>query len=134
MFRELEKQVGAKINAILKSKNMTQRDLAEKTGISESSISRYISGTGLHVDSLAKIAAALDIDIDIFLDSKSEPKTIYPNTVEQLKACAQNIIDNADIIIADENHIRSLDITIKLRPDSCPIVEINRQYFPKELK
>ena len=50
----------ARIDAILKQKNMTQRDLAKRMGRSEAVISRWTSGfPNLTLKSIAEISTAL---------------------------------------------------------------------------
>lgn len=50
----------ARIDAILRKKNMTQRDLAHKMGKSEAVVSRWISGfPNFTLRSLSQLSAAL---------------------------------------------------------------------------
>lgn len=49
----------------LKEKNISQKDLSIRTGITEASISRYINKTRkMGLENACKIAIALDISID----------------------------------------------------------------------
>jgi len=73
------------INELLASKNMTQRDLADKMEKSESEISKYLSGGhNLTLRTLAKIQDALGEEIIVTADKAktienvlAEPKTEY---------------------------------------------------------
>lgn len=57
---QLSAQIIAKIDAILKEKNMTQRDLARKMGKSEAVISRWTTGfPNLTLKSIAELSEAL---------------------------------------------------------------------------
>ena len=57
---QLSADISARIEAILKQKNMTQRDLAKKMGRSEAFISRWTSGfPNLTLKSIAEISTAL---------------------------------------------------------------------------
>lgn len=57
---QLSADIIARIDAILKKKGMTQRDLAKKMGRSEAVISRWISGfPNLTLRSIAEISTAL---------------------------------------------------------------------------
>jgi len=57
---QLSADIIARIDAILKQKKMTQRDLAKKMGRSEAVISRWISGfPNLTLKSIAEISTAL---------------------------------------------------------------------------
>lgn len=64
-MNEREK-IGQRIEELRKKKGLSQKELAEKTGIPQSNISRIESGThSLGVDLLAKISLALDCEIKI---------------------------------------------------------------------
>ena len=57
---QLSADIIARIDAVLKQKNMTQRDLAKKMGRSEAVISRWTSGfPNLTLKSIAEISTAL---------------------------------------------------------------------------
>ena len=57
---QLSADIIARIDTILKQKNMTQRDLARKMGRSEAVISRWTSGfPNLTLKSIAEISTAL---------------------------------------------------------------------------
>lgn len=57
---QLSADIIARIDAILKKKSMTQRDLAKKMGRSEAVISRWTSGfPNLTLKSIAEISTAL---------------------------------------------------------------------------
>ncbi len=57
---QLSADIIARIDVLLKQKNMTQRDLAKKMGRSEAAISRWISGfPNLTLKSIAEISNAL---------------------------------------------------------------------------
>lgn len=58
-----------RIKTILKEKNMTQKQLAEKTGITEVSISRYVNGDRAPKGpAIIEIAKALGVDAGYLLD------------------------------------------------------------------
>lgn len=57
---QLSAEITARIDAILKNKNMTQRDLARKLGKSEAVVSRWTSGfPNLTLRSIAELSTAL---------------------------------------------------------------------------
>lgn len=57
---QLSADIIARIDAVLKQKNMTQRDLAKRMGRSEAVISRWTSGfPNLTLKSIAEISTAL---------------------------------------------------------------------------
>ena len=52
----------------LNKRNMTQKELAIRTGITEAAISRYINGTRkMRVETCVVIAKVLGIKLDIFI-------------------------------------------------------------------
>lgn len=66
---QLSADIIARIDKILKEKNMTQRDLARKLGKSEAVVSRWTTGfPNLRLSSIAQLSIAL-----------GEPLIIIPN-------------------------------------------------------
>lgn len=54
----------------IKDKGMSQKELAEKTGVSAAAISGYLDGTYMpRKNTLARLAHALDVDEDTLLGS-----------------------------------------------------------------
>lgn len=63
--------ISARIKEALKNKNMTQRGLAEATGITEATISRYASAARIpRGPEIVKIAKALNVSCDYILGAK----------------------------------------------------------------
>lgn len=63
----MNKSVINRIEMQLKRKNMSQRDLAKKLGVSEVTVSRWLSGDrDPSIDTLNKIAEALDTTASYF--------------------------------------------------------------------
>lgn len=62
-----------RIKELLKERNMTQKELAQKIGVSTVSLNRYMTGKGNpSVSSLEKIAEALDVEIsELFVHRKT---------------------------------------------------------------
>lgn len=62
------KEFRERLKLTMQLRGMTQRELAEKTGLTEASISRYVSGQRVpNAESLMKICEALMIYSDYFL-------------------------------------------------------------------
>lgn len=53
--------------------------------------------------------------------------------VEQLKACANGIISNAEDIIGNAEIAVDWQVTIELNCQEYPTVKVERQFIPKEL-
>lgn len=63
---------GDRIREMLKNKGMTQRELAEKAGITEASISRYINDKRIpKITFVRKIADALGTTIDYLIEGSN---------------------------------------------------------------
>lgn len=66
-------ELGARISQLLKSRNIQQKELAEQIGITEATISRYISGTREpKPEVLANIATALRTTSDYLLGIEND--------------------------------------------------------------
>lgn len=59
----IKAQISAKITRALKEKRMTQKELAEKLGKNESTISRQLSSQNLTVETMIEIQEVLGIDL-----------------------------------------------------------------------
>ena len=67
------KELGNKILETLKKRNMTQKELAMRIGVTETVISRYISGSReIKPNILANIATALHTTSDFLLGIENE--------------------------------------------------------------
>lgn len=65
--------IGARIKPMLEKRGMTQRDLAHKIGVTEVSISRYISGERMpKANIVVYIADALNTTTDYLLGRTDE--------------------------------------------------------------
>lgn len=64
----------SKLRDIIESRGVTQSWLAEKTGATEATISRYLSGVHKpNLDIVARIAQALNVSIDYMMDLSLSP-------------------------------------------------------------
>ena len=64
----------SKLRDIIESRGVTQSWLAEKTGATEATISRYLSGVHKpNLDIVARIAQALNVSIDYIMDLSLSP-------------------------------------------------------------
>ena len=88
--------VGKKIDLYIREKGMSRRELAQKSGISEAAISRYINGTRQpKAVSLNAIAKALDVPISEFLGTKA-------SIAEDVEGAIQLIARNAKDITTEQ--------------------------------
>ena len=78
------KQIGERIASLIEKNGMTQRQLANKVGITEVSLSRYISGTRIPKATYAvKIANALHTTVDYITgqEKDADPETVFNQTM-----------------------------------------------------
>jgi transcriptional regulator with XRE-family HTH domain len=57
-------QVGARLRTLVTERKVSRQELAEKAGVKESNLSRFmVSGIGISGDKVKSIADVLDIDV-----------------------------------------------------------------------
>lgn len=89
---------GNKLLALLAENNMTQNELAEKTGLGPAAISRYINGTvSPRGTSIMKIAEALGVPFDFFLESTPQTGSDYIKFIRENKL-RMRVKDKVEII------------------------------------
>ena len=73
-----------KISVLMMKKNISQRDLAKKAGVTESAMSYYVSGSRVpRSDVLVRIANALETSSDYLLGKTNDP-TPMPESADLL--------------------------------------------------
>lgn len=53
--------------------------------------------------------------------------------VKELRLCAQDIVVNADKLLADVPYYQDCDIVIGLHNDESPFVKVVQRYVPEEI-
>ncbi|WP_281512189.1 helix-turn-helix domain-containing protein [Mammaliicoccus vitulinus] len=103
--QELKAQISTNIKNIMKSRGITQMSLAEKTGISKSTISDYLNNkTLINPDNVQKVANALnvkksEIDPTFKKESKNSFETIAAHLDGELTEEEwQEILDYAEYV------------------------------------
>lgn len=78
-YQEYIKELGQKIKTYRIMKEMSQQDLADKTGVSKRSISRLEQGESVQVDNLFKILLALDLgdNIELLVPDQTKRPSYY---------------------------------------------------------
>jgi transcriptional regulator with XRE-family HTH domain len=70
-----------KVNELMKQRNMTQKQLSALSGITESSISRYLnSDKRPRIDIVVNIAKALHVETEYLLDEDEKSESAF-NTI-----------------------------------------------------
>lgn len=105
----MNKNLNERLVVLLERKNMTQKDLAVKAGVTEAAISHYIKGNRMpRVSVLTRIAEALDTTPDYLLngietgaDSEIKyAKRLIARNVHQMTR--EEKMDIIDILISKE--------------------------------
>ena len=93
-----------KIREAKDAKDLTNEDIAEMTGINETTISRVLSGAGKRpsYDSLVTIAAALHISVDKILYAVLPDEEVTPK-VETVVETYANVLKVKDDLIQEKN-------------------------------
>lgn len=78
-YQEYIKELGQKIKTYRIMKEMSQQDLADKTGVSKRSISRLEQGESVQADNLFKILLALDLgdNIELLVPDQTKRPSYY---------------------------------------------------------
>lgn len=79
---------GTRLKAVLQEKGLTQRELSRRTGIAESTISRYIDDTRKPGNgNLKKLSGTLDIPVRILSGMESDRERI----IRTIRECKKNL-------------------------------------------
>ncbi|MDF2891904.1 MAG: DNA-binding protein [Clostridia bacterium] len=120
----MHKEIGEKINEIRTSKGMTLKDLGEKSNLSVSFLSQAERGlTSITINSLKKIAIALNVDLNLFFSPPKSPKSTVTRSYNQ------------EVFRIDESKFIyfSLGSNIADRQLDPVIVTILPEQFPEEV-
>lgn len=73
------------LNQELQKQNISQRELANRTGLTEVSIGRYCNGQRLpNVNTIVKIANELHVNVDYLLGRESVESVTIQNVIQRL--------------------------------------------------
>lgn len=87
-----------KMQEIRNSLGLTYDDVAEKTGISKSTITKLFGGFQINpsIDSIVKIAEVLQCEVDDFIERETEPSSPY-YLDRKTAELAQNLADRPEL-------------------------------------
>jgi transcriptional regulator with XRE-family HTH domain len=126
--------MGQRILELLEQKDMTQRELAQKLGITEVSVSRYINGTHKpHSDIISKIAECLNVSVDYLLgrtSNKNEEELIQKFIIESMETSfSQRLIE-----LLESNNISQRELAMKVGVQEATISRyINEHRAPHSI-
>lgn len=114
--------IGDRISEILTKKNMSQKELSEKTGITQVSISRYINNERIPKGpTIVKIGNALGVSCDYLLGIQNR-KTEKKNT---MKLTLQTELGGFDFILSKTSVIYLLNLARQLEDEGDQKIDIN---------
>jgi repressor LexA len=100
-----------KIQQLRKERRMSQAELARKAGISEISIRKYENGDRKpKIETLQRIANALDVDLDLFLTSSH---ISFPKNMTNL-FISQSFLEKTSELLNAEDNNKKLNNAIRL--------------------
>ena len=84
---DLQVMIANRIYDLLKQKGMTQKDLAQRLGKTETEVSRWLCGThNLTIATLAKVACVLDDDLITVTTDRKRSRTPKPKLFGKVAA------------------------------------------------
>ena len=103
-YQEYIKELGKKIKLYRISKEMSQQDLADKTGVSKRSLSRLEQGKSVNVDSLFKILLGLDLgdNIELLVPDQTRRPSYYLEKTDDRQKRVRKKIEKKEFKWGDE--------------------------------
>ena len=90
-----------RVKAILKDKQMTLNDLAQKLGVSRQALYLQINNNP-RISTLQRIADALGVPVSQLFDQKPQPTNADNNTTITCPHCGEKLVIN--LSISDKKH------------------------------
>lgn len=141
----LENNIGLRIKKLLERENLSQRELANAIGSSESTISRYIQNKRVpYGDTLTRLAKALNTTSDFLLTGKEETEQpLNDRDKKDIEKDLKKIMDDFrdgesgpvyfDGIELDEDDMDKLEIAMRTALEIAK-VKNKEKYTPKKYK
>ena len=103
-YQKYIKELGKKIKLYRISKEMSQQDLADKTGVSKRSLSRLEQGESVNVDILFKILLALDLgnNIELLVPDQTRRPSYYLEKKDDRQKRVRKKIEKKEFKWGDE--------------------------------
>lgn len=141
----LENNIGLRIKKLLEKENLSQRELANAIGSSESTISRYIQNKRVpYGETLTRLAKALNTTSDYLLTGKEESEpAINDRDKKDIEKDLKKIMDDFrdgesgpvyfDGVELDEDDMDKLEIAMRTALEIAK-VKNKEKYTPKKYK
>ena len=88
----MEEKLHHRVKALMKEQGMTQRELARRTGLTEASVCKYLSGARTpQAEAVVLLAKALGTTSDYLLGIKRDEESIYLDLEKQILENKENL-------------------------------------------
>ena len=88
----MEKKLHHRVKALMKEQRMTQRELARRSGLTEASVCKYLSGSRTpQAEAVVLLAKALGTTSDYLLGIKRDEGSIYRDLEKQILENKENL-------------------------------------------
>ena len=92
----MEEKLHHRVKALMKEQGMTQRELAKRSGLTEASVCKYLSGSRLpHSEAVVLLAKALGTTSDYLLGIKRDDGSVFSDLEKE-------IIENKEKLSSEE--------------------------------
>ena len=92
----MEEKLHHRVKALMKEQRMTQRELARRSGLTEASVCKYLSGSRTpQAEAVVLLAKALGTTSDYLLGIKRDEESIYRDLEKQ-------ILENKESLTSEE--------------------------------
>jgi len=92
----MEEKLHHRVKALMKEQGMTQRELARRSGLTEPSVCKYLSGSRLpHSEAVVLLAKALGTTSDYLLGIKRDDGSVFSDLEKE-------IIENKEKLSSEE--------------------------------
>ena len=88
----MEEKLHHRVKALMKEQRMTQRELARRSGLTEASVCKYLSGSRTpQAEAVVLLAKALGTTSDYLLGIKRDEGSIYHDLEKQIHENKENL-------------------------------------------
>lgn len=128
------KNIGEKIDTAMHLAGLTQETLAEKLGIKQQGVSRWITGTSMpRITTLKKIASATGQPLQYFFDNSVNVTTGNNSPITSDKS-QQYVSEKDNIYSPDDNDEQKLLTALELLEKERQILKLKIQLLNKKKK
>ena len=92
LLASMEEKLHHRVKALMKEQGMTQRELAKRSGLTEASVCKYLSGSRLpHSEAVVLLAKALGTTSDYLLGIKRDDESVFRDLEKRIIESKENL-------------------------------------------